>query len=93
MVSIAFEDLDGESWYGTESFKYGEIIATGYLRKGNIYVGYNFVGDEKGVLSLKYDLGSNSFFLGIPKRYLNRFANKRFVASVGYKGFWNDDYR
>ncbi len=91
MVSIAFEKENGNNWYGTVDFNYQEIISAGYYRDKDQYFGYNFAPDKKGICSLKYDLNSNSLFLGIPSETLKKYADRNFVASVGNKGLWNDD--
>ncbi|NER15272.1 hypothetical protein GWK08_17580 [Leptobacterium flavescens] len=95
MVSLAIEDKEnGRDWYGSvKDYKYGDIIATGYVRKGSSYFGYNFVQDKKGACKLYYQLPQNSLVIGIPRVYLEKYKNKRFVASVGHKALWNDDFK
>lgn len=94
MVSLAIEEKEGgKNWYGSvKKFDYGAIIAAGYVRKADKYSGYNFIQDKKGVCKLYYQLSSNSLFLGIPRLHLEYYQNKRFVASVGQKALWNDDF-
>lgn len=91
MVSIALEKENGNNWYGTVDFNYEGIISAGYYRDKEQYFGYNFAPDQKGICLLKYDLSSNSLFLGIPTEILKEYADRNFVASVGLKGLWNDD--
>lgn len=97
MISIAL-DVDGNpnngsSWYGTASdFSYDLMITAGYVREGIKYKGYNFIGPKVGLCTFLYDLENNCYFLGLPVEHIQEFEGARFVASVGNKGLWNDDF-
>ncbi len=91
MVSIALHSDEGRDWYGTLDLKYKGMISTGYYRKGDQYYGYNFLIDEKGICSFKYNMAKNALYMGIPKARAQEFKGKKFVASVGLKSYWNDD--
>ena len=96
MISLAL-DVDGDpnngiNWHGTTSnFGYDMMIATGYVREGTNYKGYNFIDKNIGACTFLYDLENNSYFLGLPMKDIQKFEGARFVASVGNKGLWNDD--
>lgn len=93
MISLAVQNDEGRDWYGSvDNFKYKEMISAGYFRKGNSYYGYNRIDNQKGVCTLKYDLASNTLFLGLPVNLIEKFKDKTFVASVGQKALWNDDF-
>lgn len=92
MVSVAIEEEGGKDWYGTVDFLYRAMISTGYYRKGDQYFGYNFLGEKKGLCSFRYSLANNTLYIGIPKKEVLEFKGRRFVASVGQRSYWNDDY-
>lgn len=93
MITLAIESPKGNSWYGTvDNFKYDKMITTGYTREGTSYKGYNYIGDTHGICTMQYDIEGNAFYLGIPMRSLKQFDQIRFVASIGNKGLWNDDF-
>lgn len=93
MMSLAIQNDQGRDWYGTvDDFKYKEMISAGYFRKGDKYYGYNFLDQETGTNDLRYDLVSNTLYLGVPVAQFEQFSGKTFVASVGSKGLWNDDF-
>ncbi len=95
MVSIALyhsKNQQASPWYGTIQFNYNEMIAVGYFRENLRYKGYNMLAGEKGVCRLQYDIESNSLFLGVPTNLMVRYQGIEFIASIGLKGLWNDDF-